>query len=178
MTTKPYNKPYNKRHKVEQTRLDDIVKKLPLLRFLDESKAILLGLEPQWHAWRKKHLPNLAQSAAHLSALTENTLTIHANNASTAALIKSQLSSLRKALNQTSNLSIKNIKVIIDLETTSAARRTQQQFVHKDDNASQKNKPNQMAIDSISSLQSSIKNPDLSESLENLAQTLKNFSNS
>lgn len=171
MTTKSNNRSY----RAEKTRLDGIVKKLPLLRFLDQSKAVLLSLDPHWQTWRKKHLPNIDESSSHLSALTDSTLTIHTNNASTAALIKSQLSSLLKALNQSSKVPIKSIKVLIDLETTSAALRTRNQFDKMLEITEPKKKPDQSAIDSIHSLKNSVKNPELSETLNNLAETLKNL---
>ena len=171
MTTRPNKRSYQ----VEKTRLDDIVKKLPLLRFLDQSKAILLSLDPHWHTWRKKHLPNIDESSSHLSALADSTLTIHTNNASTAALIKSQLSSLLKTLNHRSKIPIKSIKVLIDLETTSAALQTRNQFDKIFEVTEQKKKPDKNAIDSIQSLKNSVKNPELSETLESLAETLKNL---
>lgn len=174
-----------KRHRIEnqRIRLSTIVERLPLYRFLDQSQAVLLKLQPAWEAWLQQELPAIDTTSAHLSGFSEaennghNTITISANNASTVTLLKHQQSSLLKHLNRSCNgLTIHKIKVRIDLDSTSAVADHQHQ-ISKAAHDEQRTKPSADAIESIKRLQKSIKNPDLADSLGNLAETLQSVSN-
>ncbi len=164
-------------------KLSSIVERLPLLRFLDESKATLLKLQPSWQAWLERHLPSLCAGSAHLSAYDANSgqLTICADNASTAALIKHQqaslLASLQSAIKSFGNDSISKIKVRIDLESTSAATEllktiTQHQPEEPRPSDNSSSTFSHTAIESIKHLQGRVKNPELAQTLSELAITL------
>lgn len=164
-------------HDNQKLKLDSILKKLPLLRFLDDSKSYILTIQPVWERWKKQSLNHSDSSSAHLAAFKAGELLIHVSDSSIAALIKSQNQSLLKTLNSASSTNIQKIKVKIDLETTSIANKVQKEGSTKPTRTYQTNpKPNELAISSIEKLQSSVKNQDLADSLNNLANTLKDLS--
>lgn len=75
-----------------------------MYRFLDQSRAVLLKLQPAWQLWLSEKLPNLDHQSTYLSGielskLGSGSITIGVNNASTASLIKHQKVSALKALN-------------------------------------------------------------------------------
>ncbi len=167
-----------------RVKLSTIVERSPLYRFLDQSRAALLKLQPIWQSWLAKKLPQLDASAAHLSTYDAKTktVTINANNASTAALLKHQRDSLMNALLAEKIISIQQIKIRIDLVSTSAAAELQQKYQKHAEGqygalARQQIKPNEDAIESVERLQSSVNNPELADTLGNLADTLKNLAN-
>jgi len=162
-------------------KLSTIVERLPMYRFLDDAHSSLLKLQPVWQEWCNSHLPAITVSSAHLSSFEGDTIVISADNSSTAALIKHQKSSLLLALqkfslNNTSK-NVKNIKVRIDLISTSAADDILQRATSSSDDNRHFERPNSSAIESVERLKSDIKNPELAESLGNLAETLKNLKN-
>jgi len=160
-------------------KLSTIVERSPLYRFLDQSRAALLKIQPSWQDWYQRKLPQLSESAAHLSAYdaTTSTITISTDNASTAALIKHQKNNLIKALSTEKSIQIKHIKVRIDLVSTSAAAELHKQIAIKHEaQTRQPVAPNTHAIDSVQRLQNSVKNPDLADTLGDLAETLKKLS--
>ncbi len=161
-------------------RLSNIVERLPMYRFLNESHAILLKLEPTWHTWLKKNLPALKTSAAHLSSFdlrSEATLTICTDSATTAAQLKHRKESLIEALNSNAlTVSIKRIKIRVDPATANKLDLHHQKLTRHEIDDTRHEQPSAHAIDSIESLQKRIKNPDLADSLSNLAETLKKLS--
>ncbi len=169
MSRKQNNKLENHRLK-----LSTIVERLPLYRFLDQSRAALLKLQPAWQIWQQQQPTAISYDAAYLTGYDAGTLTISVNNASTAALIKHQKSSLISTLN--SVIKVTAIKLRIDLDYTKAASEFQQHITANEKNNGIYNTPNKAAIDSIESLQASIKNPDLADTIGKLAQTLKKLS--
>ncbi len=183
-----------KHRQVENQRIkfSSIVQRLPLYRFLDESRAELLRLQPAWRTWFTQLQPNLPESAAYLSAIDAQVLTVCVENASIAALIKHQQHSLLTALNKSYNTTsdkngssnstakhvIRKIKVHINLSagltpsiglSTSALQDTQKQYRAN-------NIPDAMAINSVKQLQSSVKNKELANTLGDLAETLEKLS--
>lgn len=184
---KPIHRSENRKLKPssQKLKLSTIVERLPLLRFLDESKAVLLKLQVDWQTWRQQNLPNVSEGAAHLSGYDTNTgqITICVNNASTAALIKHQKSSLLDAFQLAAKTRqirnpIHSIKVRVNLESTSAAAEMLENF-HKE-TAEQKshNSPrlDSASIKSIKNLESGVKNPELAAALNGLAATLSKLS--
>lgn len=149
-----------------------------MLRFLDESKSHILSIQPIWDRWKKQSLNQTTDSSAHLAALNAGELLIHASDSSIAALIKSQSDSLLKVLNSTSSIQIHTIKVKIDLHSTTIANKVQKEAAFKPNRTyPASSKPNDLAITSIKKLEGSVKNQELAQSLNDLAETLKNLSN-
>jgi len=161
----------------QKLKLDSILKKLPMLRFLDDSKSYILSIQPVWERWKKRSLNHSDSASAHLAAFRAGELLIHVSDSSIAALIKSQNQSLLKTLNSASSTNIHKIKVKIDLQSTSIANKVQKEGFAKPTRTYQTSpKPNHLAVSSIEKLQSSVKNQDLADSLKDLATTLKNIS--
>lgn len=172
----------------QKLKLSTIVERLPLLRFLDESKAVLLKLQADWQTWRQQNLPNVSEGAAHLSGYDMNAgqITVCVNNASTAALIKHQKNSLLNAFQLAAKARkirnpIHSIKVRVNLESTSAATELLENLHNEATQAQQKNhnslKLDSDSIKSIKNLESSVKNPELAAALNDLATTLSKLSN-
>lgn len=170
-------------HRKQENRrlkLSSIVARLPMYRFLDESHAILLKLDPIWNQWLKQNLPALQFCAAHLSSFdTRNraTLTICADNATTAALLKNHKDSMLNALNKRlSAQPIELIKIRVDPSAATKVSQHHRKLTESEDSTLSYTPPTRESIDSIESLQKTIKNPDLAETLGNLAETLKKLS--
>lgn len=174
----------DKRRKLENDRikLSTIVERLPMYRFLDDAHSTLLKLQPAWQDWCNSHLPALTVGSAHLSSFEQGTIVISADNSSTAALLKHQKTSLLSALQKFAmhNFSkkIHNVKIRIDLVSTSAASEVLQKATHSKESNKEFEKPNSSSIESIESLRTAVKNPELAETLGNLADTLRDLKNS
>lgn len=166
-----------------------------MYRFMDESRATLLKLQPAWQNWYHTELPALNKQAldahasneqeqnnqaAYLSAIEQTTLTITVNNSSTAALIKHQQSQLISALNAADVCDITKINVRIELVnppmSAAITKRHSRSNSLKNTLASSHaaiKPPSQAAIDAVDHLKTNIKNPELANSLQNLANTLR-----
>ncbi len=162
-----------------------------MYRFLDQSQAAILRVQPTFQAWLKKQLPSLDKNAAHVSAIcnpnAESTIdtevTISADNANTITLLRHQQSSILEHLNLANpDLCINKLSFRVDLAAVKAAAQHQKQHQQTLDNdvnhIVERPTPSAEALASIQQLQNSVKNPDLAESLGNLAETLKTASKS
>lgn len=173
----------NRQIENHRLKLSTIVERLPMYRFLDQSQALMLKLQPAWHAWLNKHLPNVSDQNTCLLSLDAGSLTIGVNNSSTGSLIKhkqvSLLSTLNSAFNQLEGKSGSKHKLIeklvlrVDLESTSIAADVKQRTIASDD---PREAPNTNSIESIQHLQKNVSNPDLAATLGALAETLKRLS--
>lgn len=161
-----------------------------MYRFLDQSRSLVLKLQPAWQAWCHQNLPNVSEENACLSSFEAGTLNICVNNSSTAALIKHKQVNALKALNlafialnpkhmnkpEQSETPITKLKVRVDLMSVNAANELQREIKKSDENAYQHKPVDTQSIESIERLQKSIKNPELADTLGKLAETLKNIS--
>ncbi len=170
------SKPRNENNKI---RLSAILEKMPLYRFMDESRAILLKLHPAWKIWLAKNVPSASDENTVLLSFDSGLLTVATENSTTATLLKNfstkATTDLQPKVNQLTGLELKQIKFLVQPDIWLTDKQDAEHAQHVKSPTQLSNRPNDDAIKSIELLQKSVRNSELSSSLEALAKTLNNL---
>jgi len=153
-----------------------ILERLPFLRQLNALQNQLTSIKPTWNAWLNSDDKQIIKQFSTLSNVSDNTVYIHCIQSSAATLLKHQKGSLLEQFHKSGFENIKNIHIQMQLEHKQDILNPE---LTKDNSlnntAMNKNwpKPSASAIKSIEATQSIIKDEQLAESLQRLANTLK-----
>lgn len=146
------------------------LERLPISQQFKASRDFLLRLTPVWQQWctgiGKAHRQSFDN--CQLTAFEKGVLSISANNASTATLIKHQTDSLLSILHLKGFNEVQSVRVHIHIPS----RPVQHNSALDSASSMGRQKPNKSAISALKSAAKSTDDTKLSESLRRLANTL------
>lgn len=146
---------------------------------MDESRAILLKLHPAWKKWLAKNVPNSGDDNTVLLSFDSGLLTIATDNSTTATLLKNisakATEDLKPKVNRLTGLELKQIKFKVQPQIWQTYKQDVEHAQQLKSPTQLSKTPNGDAIKSIELLQKSVKNSELSSTLEALAKTLSDL---
>ena len=153
-----------------------LLERLPITQQFTASRRLLLQLLPVWQDWclsaGKRHKQSF--NCCQLTAFEKGVLSISAENANIATLIKHQADSLLTTLHKKGFNEIRTIRVHVQLRKQTVPHNSPLNSSVKAIYKIHREKPSETAVSALKSAAQNMDDPTLSASLERLAQTLNN----
>jgi len=155
--------------------LNNIIKRLPLLRQINASQSALLSFTPAWKRWSNENLPENFRSLTSLNSFNDGVLSIKCKTPIAASQLRHLQISLIEALHEADHHQILSLNIQIDHETPTPESAVQEHIKQVETTLPNTTRAalSDQAIDNINSCQKSVKSEKLSDALKRLSETLK-----